>query len=129
MKLKVEKGHCSGCRLCLQICGIAHFDEINPKKAALRVEARFPEPGYFNPVICVQCGKCAKACPEEAITQVNGARTYVLDREKCTGCMACVEVCPFQVLNTHATLDHPIKCDDCFECAKVCNTGALIVAE
>lgn len=127
MKLEVQSGHCSGCRLCLQVCAIAHYKEINPKKAALRVVAHFPEPGFFEPIICDQCGDCAEVCPVEAITMVDGH--WYLDPEECTECGICVDECPYDVLLLHRESDIPIKCDNCLECTKVCNTGALIAAE
>ena len=127
MRIKVTKENCTGCRLCQQICTITHYDEINPKKAAIRIEPRFPEPGVFVPKLCVQCGKCAEACPEDAIEKIDDA--YVINREKCTNCHVCVEVCPIGVMFTHPDAPTPIKCDLCLKCTEVCNTGALTVIE
>ena len=127
MKIKVNKDACSGCRLCRQICAIYHYDETNPRKAALRIEANFPAPGTFKPRVCVQCGKCAEACPEEAIYLEDGV--YLIDKEKCTNCQVCVEACPIGVMLVHDDLDTPIKCDFCFKCTEVCNTGALTKVE
>ncbi len=60
MRIKTKKESCTGCRLCEQICTICHYKEINTKKAAIAIEPHFPEPGIFEPKICVQCGICAK---------------------------------------------------------------------
>lgn len=128
MKIKVTKEKCTGCKLCQQICTISHYDEINPKKAAIHIEPQFPKPGYFEPKLCVQCGKCEEACPVDAISlHENGA--YVIDRETCTDCGACVEACPFGVMFTHEDVPTPIMCDLCLKCTEVCNTGALMVKE
>lgn len=127
MKIKVDKSRCTGCKLCQQICTIVHYDEINPKKAAVHIEAYFPEPGTYEPKLCVQCGACARACPEEAIEKKGDA--YVIDPEKCTNCGVCVEVCPIGVMYVHAAAPTPIKCDLCLKCTEVCNTGALTVID
>ena len=127
MQIKVNKAACSGCRLCRQICTIYHFDEINPRKAALRIEAKFPVPGTFRPWVCTQCGKCAEACPEDAIYEKDGI--YFIDEGKCTRCLVCVDACPFGVMFVDDEVKIPIKCDFCFKCVEVCNTGALVKAD
>lgn len=125
MRIKVDRDRCTGCRLCLQICTIEHFDEINPKKAALRIEAKFPDPGKYRPYVCTQCGKCAEVCPEDAIFQ-DEIGAYIVDKEKCSNCGDCVEICPVGVVFQHPDLSSVIICNFCMECTEVCNTGALV---
>jgi anaerobic carbon-monoxide dehydrogenase iron sulfur subunit len=124
MKIKVNRDNCTGCRLCMQICTIKHYGEINPKKAALRIEASFPSPGKYRPRICVQCGKCAECCPQEAIKQ-NLEGAYVVDKRRCNNCGACISSCKAGVIFQHPSADHVIICDLCFECVGICNTAAL----
>ena len=40
---------------------------------------------------CTGCGACAEACPEHAVSMVNGKA--VTDHDKCTGCGSCVTHC------------------------------------
>lgn len=127
MSIKVTKGKCSGCRLCRQVCAIYHFNEENPRKAAIGVQAQFPVPGIFTPKVCTQCGLCAKACPEEAIVERDGV-WYILE-DRCTMCLECVEACPFGVVFVHPEVNIPIKCDWCYECLEVCNTGAITLGK
>ena len=124
MQIQVNADKCTGCRLCRQICTIYHFDEINPRKAAIRIEAQFPAPGKFKPWVCDQCGNCAEACPEDAIYKKDGV--YIIDEEKCTYCLLCVEACPYDVMFEHDEVGIPIKCDFCWKCTEVCNTGAIV---
>ena len=50
-----------------------------------------------RPMACPQCGKCAEACPEGAITQ-NAKGVYMINKKKCTGCGKCAEACPFGLI-------------------------------
>ncbi len=124
MRIHIEENRCSGCRLCQQICAIEHFGELNPKKSAIRIKARFPVPGLFLPEVCDQCGECESACPAGAIEIKN--RAYAIDPSLCTSCEQCIEACPMGVMHSPARVDHPIKCDLCLKCTEVCNTGALV---
>jgi carbon-monoxide dehydrogenase iron sulfur subunit len=126
MRIKVNADNCTGCRLCRQVCAIKHFSEINPAKAALRIEAKFPDPGKFKPHVCIQCGKCAKACPEGAISRDTSNGAYIVDKTKCTNCGVCVSACPEKVIFQHPDLNHVIICDFCMECTRVCNVDAVI---
>jgi ferredoxin len=127
MRIRVDDSKCTGCKLCQQICTICHYDEINPKKAAIHIEAEFPAPGVFRPRLCVQCGTCATACPFDAIDLRGDA--YVIDPDTCTDCGVCIDACPIGVMYSHTDAPTPIKCDLCLKCTEVCNTGALIVDE
>jgi carbon-monoxide dehydrogenase iron sulfur subunit len=124
MRIDITKERCSGCKLCQQICAIAHFEELNPKKAAIVIKARFPSPGIFEPVLCDQCGECAQVCPAGAIA--NRAGVYVIDPELCSGCEECLAACPSDAIHLPVNSAVPVKCDLCLACTAVCNTGALV---
>ena len=67
MRLYADSAKCCGCRACLVACSLNLFQESNPKKGALAIWGRFPEPGIYEVKVCTQCGKCAAVCPTEAI--------------------------------------------------------------
>ncbi len=123
MELKAIHENCSGCGICLMVCALENFREVNPSKAALRIEGRFPAPGDYRIHLCDQCGQCAEACPVEAIHLENGI--YIIHEEECTGCMICVEECPNGVLFEHKSMEMPIKCTLCGECVDACPRDAL----
>jgi len=122
-KLALNHERCTGCSLCEVICGLYHFGENNPKKSAVRIERRFPEPGIFEIRVCHQCGRCREVCPGEAIYEKDGA--YIIDPEKCNFCGICGEECPEKVIFTHRDLSYPLKCDLCGECVGVCAPEAI----
>jgi anaerobic carbon-monoxide dehydrogenase iron sulfur subunit len=125
MRIKVNKTHCTGCRLCLQICAIEHFDEINPRKSALRIDAKFPDPGSYRPFVCTQCGECEKVCPEKAISRAESG-AFIVDRAKCNNCGDCIPACTPGVIFQHPDLGYVIICDFCMACTELCNTGAIV---
>lgn len=45
---------------------------------------------------CLGCGTCKDVCAFDAITIVDGVA--VVDKEKCTACMKCIEVCPKAII-------------------------------
>ena len=50
---------------------------------------------WFNQNACIRCGRCVKACPEEALRMNNGSYPYIeIDRSKCRFTGNCVRVCP-----------------------------------
>ncbi len=78
----------------------------------------------IDPTKCKECGKCAKACPYNAIAYLKRpckfscpvkAITYdengvsVIDEEKCIRCGACIHSCPFGAIGTKAFMVDVIK--------------------
>lgn len=73
------KGCPLACRWCSNPEGMSHRPEVSYKKSK-----------------CIgvsKCGYCVKACPAQAIG-VDAEDHAVIDREKCTDCLACAECCP-----------------------------------
>lgn len=55
-------------------------------------ESQKPEPEvFYQQNNCLHCGRCVKACPQQAI---DPAREGLIDRQRCDGCGVCAEVCP-----------------------------------
>ncbi len=55
------------------------------------------------PDLCTSCGRCAKACPEKAITGVpkkkkEKGEPFVIDQQKCIQCGMCLETCKFNAV-------------------------------
>ena len=76
-KLKVKKGStCMACLACVGACSEAFYKVFDPDKACLQIV----EKKAVRPIACPQCGKCAEACPEGAITQ-NAKGVYMINKK------------------------------------------------
>jgi Fe-S-cluster-containing hydrogenase component 2 len=70
--------------------------KVNPRKARIRVISDLLK-GVDNPKVCHQCVNppCMKACPKGAIEFNKILKIPVIIEDRCIGCKACVEACPF----------------------------------
>lgn len=130
MKIVVDPKKCSGCRLCEIFCSLAHEEKINPRKARLRAIRRIYPKFEINIIVCRQCENppCQNVCPTDAIRECVESGILVIDEETCTGCMACVDECPFGALFIDPDKLFPLKCDLCSGapvCVRNCPTEAL----
>ena len=125
-KLTVKKGiECMACLSCVAACSQAYYKTLDPDKAMLEIVMKNGSPA---PAVCIQCGKCARNCPQNAITQ-NAKGVYMINKKLCVGCGKCVEVCPFHVVRLPEGAAAPTKCIACGLCAKACPMDMLEVVE
>ena len=113
------------CLSCVAACSQAYFKTMDPSKALLQIGMKNNAPA---PAVCIQCGKCARECPENAITQ-NAKGVYMINKKLCKGCGKCVEVCPFHVVVMPEGAENASKCIACGLCAKACPMDMLEVVE
>ena len=57
-----------------------------------------PKP-VINATLCVGCGTCISACPEEGALDLVNGKAILSHPERCTGHAKCAEVCPTQALS------------------------------
>lgn len=55
---------------------------------------RFEPEVAYSAIRCVGCGKCVMECPSHALSLENNHK-IIRDKEKCTECFHCVEICPY----------------------------------
>jgi ferredoxin len=63
-------------------------------------------------------------------TYLKNVVTLKLDKEKCTGCGMCLEVCPHEVFkmnSRHVEIRHRDACMECGACSRNCPFDAITV--
>ena len=126
-KLVVSKENpCKACLSCVIACSEAFYKKFDPDLSCIRIVAKAnDEPKVMN---CIMCGKCARTCPEGAITQ-NAKGVYMINKKQCVGCGKCVEACPMHVMVMAPEAATPSKCIACGICAKACPMDILSIEE
>jgi Fe-S-cluster-containing dehydrogenase component len=108
--LRIREGDCVGCHVCEVACKQEH--DLPPGADRIRILERTPR---FEPIYCRHCFRppCLESCPTGAIKREKGI--VFLDKEKCIGCKACMEACPFGAMGFDAEKGVAEKCDLCFQ--------------
>lgn len=77
------------------------IDRRGHKRLTEAQEAGLTEPASIHPVIdpvrCIGSSTCVKACPENALSIVNG-KAVLTDPAHCIGHGACLEACPVEAI-------------------------------
>ena len=142
--LVANRAKCTGCQRCEINCTLANDGDAHPYMARIRVRQNVnfgdqgPTDDYkhgdgffglwgFKPDTCKQCADpaCVNVCPMKAISAdpVTGAR--VIDEDKCVGCGACVNACPWHMPRVDVEKHKSTKCISCGACVAGCPTSAL----
>jgi len=159
----VDLKRCVGCQACVIACKSEHNTPQGVFQTSVldREVGKFPNSNrIFLPVLCNHCEEpiCTDVCPKQA-TYAREDGVVMIDFDKCIGCGACVEHCPYRaraLVGDHRMLypdgvtafEKPVheeiprkvalKCDFCFHridqgklpaCATVCPTQARVFGD
>ncbi len=97
---------------------------------------------HFVPTPCQHCDQapCMPACPVEGAIYKREDGLVIIDPDKCTGCKACVDACPYDAIFFNESLNLAQKCTGCAHlldggewkiprCADSCPTEAIKFGE
>jgi Fe-S-cluster-containing dehydrogenase component len=108
----IDEDKCVGCYSCIVACKLEHDLPPHPVRPPL-ANPKGPEPirvlqvwpqarddevqSHFRPVACMHCldAPCIPACPLSAIYKDIETGIVLVIEEECTGCQACLWVCPY----------------------------------
>jgi tetrathionate reductase subunit B len=70
---------------------------------------------HYQPLLCAHCddAPCMKACKTEGAIYKRDDGLVIIDTEKCNGCRACVDACPYHVIYFNENLNLAQKCTGC----------------
>jgi len=97
-----DQSRCTGCTTCLIAC--KDWNSLKPGNIQYRrivtIEEgkKYPDIKVTNTVFsCNHCEHpaCLSVCPADAISKRTKDGIVLVDRQKCLGCGACAQACPF----------------------------------
>lgn len=116
--LLIDHQACWGCKACEVACKQENNVPVGIKLIKVAEEGPIVRDGRldfsYRVDLCRHCEAppCVEVCPVEAITKRTDG-LVILETEVCTGCGACVAVCPYQAIIFNPEEDRAVKCNLC----------------
>ena len=141
--LVVNADLCTGCQRCEINCTLTNDGVCSSYISRVKIQRRLNLDGDGNgllsgtdncfvyfPDTCRQCEDpaCGNACPQKAIT-TDDRGIRVVDTDKCIGCGACHDACPWHMPTVNPETGKSSKCIACGACVAGCPSGALSIVD
>ena len=135
----LDQRACIGCHACTVACKVEHGVELGVFRTWVKyVETgTFPDADrHFSVLRCNQCtdAPCVEICPVTALyKREDGIVDF--DADRCIGCKACLNACPYDALYIDPDSQTAAKCNFCAHrvdqgmqpaCEVVCPTDAIV---
>ncbi len=135
----LDQRTCIGCHACTVACKQEHGVELGVFRTWVKYieEGTFPDTQrYFSVLRCNHCddAPCVEICPVTALfRREDGIVDF--DPERCIGCKACMNACPYDALYIDPHSHTAAKCNFCAHrvdqglkpsCEIVCPTHAIV---
>jgi len=135
----IDNRRCIGCHACTVACKAEHDDPIGVNKTWVKYieKGEFPNTQRnFSVMRCNHCddSPCTDVCPVTALWEREDG-IVDFDPERCIGCKACMQGCPYDALYIDPNTHTAAKCNYCSHrvdsgrepaCVTVCPEDAII---
>ncbi|HET6372226.1 MAG TPA: 4Fe-4S dicluster domain-containing protein, partial [Candidatus Polarisedimenticolia bacterium] len=138
----IDNRRCIGCHACTVACKAEHDVPLGVNRTWVKYieKGTFPDTRRFFSVLrCNHCedAPCVTICPVTALfTRQDGIVDF--DPNRCIGCKACMQACPYDALHIDPRTDTAAKCNFCAHrieasleppCVVVCPERAIIAGD
>ena len=135
----LDQSRCIGCHACTVACKVEHGVELGVFRTWVKYVERgeFPDTRrHFAVLRCNHCtdAPCVEICPVTALyRREDGIVDF--DPQRCIGCKACLNACPYDALHIDPRSQTAAKCNFCAHrvdvglkpsCEVVCPVGAIV---
>ena len=138
----IDNRRCIGCHACTVACKGEHDDPIGVNKTWVKYieKGEFPDTNRnFSVMRCNHCddSPCTDVCPVTALWEREDG-IVDFDTDRCIGCKACMQGCPYDALYIDPETHTASKCNYCSHrvdtgrepaCVTVCPEDAIIAGD
>jgi len=138
----IDNRRCIGCHACTVACKGEHDDPIGVNKTWVKYieKGQFPDTNRnFSVMRCNHCddSPCTDVCPVTALWEREDG-IVDFDTDRCIGCKACMQGCPYDALYIDPDTHTAAKCNYCSHrvdtgrepaCVTVCPEDAIIAGD